>query len=117
VENAPPAGRVNAKPVMAVAAIGLTPISPVIEVAPVVEIPAFDRITKLPADPRLTASGPAANVIMGPDKTNTGQIISVIDKNLLRFFIFYFLIRINNVFYVVNLFLLDNLVDLILINY
>lgn len=39
---------------MAVLVIGLTPISPTIEVAPVVEIPDFDRITKLPAVPRFT---------------------------------------------------------------
>ena len=33
---------------MKLAAAGLTPISPVIEVVPVVEIPVFARITKLP---------------------------------------------------------------------
>ena len=48
---------------MAVAAIGLTPISPTIEVVPVVEIPDFARITKLPAVPRSTGCGPAATVV------------------------------------------------------
>jgi hypothetical protein len=41
---------------MAVAAIGLTPISPTIEVVPVVEIPDFARIAKLAADPRGTGA-------------------------------------------------------------
>ncbi len=45
---------------MAVLSIGLTPISPIIEVVPVVEMPDFDRMAKLPADPRFTAAGPAA---------------------------------------------------------
>jgi hypothetical protein len=39
---------------MPVAAIGLTPIFPRIWVVPVVEIPDFDRIAKLQADPRST---------------------------------------------------------------
>ncbi len=42
------------------AAAGLTPIFPTIEVVPVVEIPDIDRIVKLPADPRFTDAGPAA---------------------------------------------------------
>ena len=51
---------------MPVLSIGLTPIFPTIEVVPVVEIPDFDRITKLPAVPRLTGAcaalaAPAAN--------------------------------------------------------
>ena len=41
---------------MKVAAAGLTPISPTIEVVPVVEIPDFARIAKLAADPRFTAA-------------------------------------------------------------
>jgi hypothetical protein len=46
VENVPPAGRFKAQsPVIAVDVIGLTPMLPVIEVVPVVEIPAFDNIT------------------------------------------------------------------------
>lgn len=36
--------------------IGLTPIFPVMWVVPVVEIPDFDRITKLTADPRFTGA-------------------------------------------------------------
>src|SRR5665648_803652 len=51
---------------MAVLSIGLTPISPTIDVVPVVEIPDLDRTTKSPAIPRFTAvcvlalAGPAA---------------------------------------------------------
>jgi hypothetical protein len=41
---------------MKVAAAGLTPISPTIEVVPVVEIPDFDRIAKFAADPRGTGA-------------------------------------------------------------
>src|SRR4030066_385551 len=43
---------------MKVAAAGLIPISPTIEVVPVVEIPDFARTAKLPADPRGTGDGP-----------------------------------------------------------
>jgi hypothetical protein len=51
---------------MYVAAAGLTPISPVIEVVPVVEIPVFARITKFPAVPRDTGAGPVDDgVIVG----------------------------------------------------
>jgi hypothetical protein len=53
---------------MYVAAAGLSPISPVIEVVPVVEIPVFARITKLPAVPRDTGAGPVdVGVCVGVD--------------------------------------------------
>jgi hypothetical protein len=58
----PDASNFKANPVMAVALIGLTPIFPVILVVPVVEIPDFDRITKLPAVPRFTGVNVAAVV-------------------------------------------------------
>jgi len=45
VENWPEESRINPNPVMAVLEIGLTPRFPMIEVAPVVEIPDLDRIT------------------------------------------------------------------------
>jgi hypothetical protein len=45
---------------MVLAAAGLTPISPVTWVAPVVEIPDFARIAKLPVVPRTIGNGPAA---------------------------------------------------------
>jgi hypothetical protein len=48
---------ISPNPVMAVAAIGLAPISPVIAVVPVDEIPVFVRIAKLPAEPRFTGRG------------------------------------------------------------
>jgi hypothetical protein len=60
VENVFDLSIVNPNPVMALAAAGLTPISPVTWVDPVVEIPVFARITKLPAVPRSTTAGPAA---------------------------------------------------------
>ncbi|MFZ3077613.1 MAG: hypothetical protein WA139_04110 [Candidatus Aenigmatarchaeota archaeon] len=41
---------------MAVLSIGLTPISPIIEVVPVVETPDFERITKSPAVLRFTVA-------------------------------------------------------------
>lgn len=40
---------------MYVGAAGLTPMSPTIEVVPVVEIPVFANMVKLPAVPRFTA--------------------------------------------------------------
>jgi hypothetical protein len=64
VEYVPEECIINPNPVMYVAAAGLTPISPVIEVVPVVEIPVFARITKLPAVPRDTGAGPV-NVGIG----------------------------------------------------
>jgi hypothetical protein len=63
---------------MAVAAIGLTPMFPVIEVDPVVEIPDFARTAKLPADPRFTAAGPAASAAIGPVKPNTKETINAL---------------------------------------
>jgi hypothetical protein len=61
--------------VIAVAAIGLTPIFPTIDVVPVVDIPAFDRITKLPAERRFTASSPdfaLASLTTGGLSTDAG---------------------------------------------
>ncbi|MCX6685511.1 MAG: hypothetical protein NTV10_02485 [Methanoregula sp.] len=49
---------ISPNPVIDVAAIGLTPIFPVISVVPVVVIPVFVRITKLPAFPRSTVEAP-----------------------------------------------------------
>ena len=50
---------------MPVLSIGLTPMSPTIEVVPVVEMPVFVRITKLPADPRFMGARPASGVGLG----------------------------------------------------
>jgi hypothetical protein len=50
---------------MPVAAIGLTPIFPRIWVVPVVEIPDFDRIAKLQADPRSTGEVPITPITLG----------------------------------------------------
>ena len=48
---------------MAVAKIGLTPISPVTIELGTVEIPVFERMTKLPAAPRPTGAGPRDAVV------------------------------------------------------
>ena len=58
----PNASNFSPNPVMAVLAIGLTPIFPVIFVVPVVEIPDFDNTTKVPAVPRFTGARSAADV-------------------------------------------------------
>src|ERR1039457_3946484 len=60
VANGLPAVRSKANPVMAVAPMGLTPISPVIAEVGIVEIPDLARITKLPAVPRFTGACTAA---------------------------------------------------------
>jgi len=87
VENVFEASIVNPNPVMAVAAIGLTPISPVIKVDPVVDIPDFAKMTKLPADPRFTAAGPAASVTLGPMRLSTEATVNTIAEVSLNFFI------------------------------
>ncbi len=61
VENTFVESATNPNPVMAVVVIGLTPIFPVILVPGVVEIPASERIAKLPAVPSFTEAGLAAN--------------------------------------------------------
>jgi hypothetical protein len=73
---------------MYVAAAGLSPRSPVMEVAPVVEIPVFARMTKLPDPPRLTIAGPAANRAC-PDGASTNKTATIVLHDfLLNFFIF-----------------------------
>jgi hypothetical protein len=88
VEYALAAGSVNAKfPVIYVAWAGLTPISPTIAVVPVLEIPVFARITKLPAVPRFTAAGPAANVVIDPLKPNINTKANTTIETLFNIFI------------------------------
>src|SRR5450759_3148553 len=58
VENVFVASITNPNPVMKLAAAGLTPISPVIAVVPVVETDVFARITKSPAVLRFTPRPP-----------------------------------------------------------
>jgi hypothetical protein len=93
VENALAAGRVKANPVIALAAIGLTPISPMILVDPVVEIPVLERITKLPADPRFTASGLAASAAIGTIRPST-QVTATATETMFIFFML-FILNIN----------------------
>jgi hypothetical protein len=71
---------IKPKPVMKVAAAGLMPISPTTEVVPVVEIPDFARIAKLPADPRGTVAKVAvgAGVVVGAGvAAAVGVVVSV----------------------------------------
>jgi hypothetical protein len=56
---------------MYVAAAGLIPILPTIDVVPVVETPVFAKITKLPAVPRFTVAGD------GCDMTVAGVINAI----------------------------------------
>ena len=60
--NMPPGSFVRENPVTAVAAMGLTPTSQLIEEAGIVETPDVARIAKVPAPPRLTLAGPMATV-------------------------------------------------------
>ena len=83
VENGLSVVRPRPNPVMNVAAAGLIPISPTTEVAPVVEIPDFAKTVKLPAEERLTASGPAASAVIAPAKTSTEETIETAKKELL----------------------------------
>lgn len=79
VANVPEESSTNPNPVMAVLAIGLAPISPTIEVAPVVEIPDSDRITKLPAVPRFTGVRVAGAVV---DELELDEVllVAVVDE-------------------------------------
>ena len=52
---------IRPKPVMELAATGLTPMSPTMDVVPVVEIPVLANTTKLAALPKFTAKGPWAD--------------------------------------------------------
>ena len=54
VEKVPDLSNTNPNPVMAVLAIGLTPIFPTILVVPVVVIPVLERMANTPAHPRYT---------------------------------------------------------------
>lgn len=59
VANSPDESIVKLKPVIAVLAIGLTPMSPtILVVTPVLEMPAFASTAKSAAVPRLTSVAP-----------------------------------------------------------
>ena len=65
---------------MAVAAMGLVPMSPVTEVMPVVLTPVLDRMEKLSAVPRLTSS-----MALAPKRLNvrrSGPRESMVDSNV-----------------------------------
>ena len=85
---------------MAVAAIGLTPMSPVMVVAPVVEMPDFAKIAKLPAEPRLTVDGPAASSGAGLKKPTINASANALIKTLSMLLMIVFM----DVFLVTNYF-------------
>ena len=78
VENTFEGSAVSEKPVMKLAAAGLTPISPVTAVVPVVEIADFARITKFPAVPRSTGAGPAATITVKAPEPDIRRKLAVI---------------------------------------
>ena len=57
-----PVTSAQVKPVIAAPVMGLVPRSPVIVEVAILVIPVSDRMTKLPAFPRTTGAGPAADV-------------------------------------------------------
>jgi hypothetical protein len=78
VENVFEGSADNEKPWINDWAAGLTPISPVIAVAPVVVIAVSANIAKLPAVPRLTGNGPAANAVIGPINPSAKQTKKIV---------------------------------------
>jgi hypothetical protein len=68
-------------------------MSPVIEVTPVVVIAVFARMTKLPADNRLTAAGPAAKAAEGPERPNKNATARTesIERTLIIFIVLFLL--------------------------
>jgi hypothetical protein len=65
---------------MDVAAIGETPIFPVIFVVPVVVIPDFARIAKLPADPRFTDEAPITPGIIAAAIRQINATVTTMEK-------------------------------------
>jgi hypothetical protein len=84
VENTFVESMINANPVMAVSVMGLTPMFPVMAEVPVVEIPLFARITKLPADPIFTGIKVAFAVGALNEATSENTIVAV--RIILRIF-------------------------------
>ena len=83
VENVLDESRTRLKPVMAVAAMGLTPMSPVMSDAGTVETPVLVRMAKSPAVPRGTGSatgatgGGAGVVVVGGAGAGAGVVVVV----------------------------------------
>ena len=80
VENVVVESKMRENPVMAVAAMGLVPTSPVTEVMPVVLTPVLDRMAKSSAVPRLTSS-----MALAPKRLNvrrSGPRESMVDSNV-----------------------------------
>ena len=80
VENVVVESKMREKLVMAVAAMGLMPTSPVTEVMPVVLTPVLDRMSKSSAVPRLTSY-----MALSPKRLNarsSGPRESMVDSNV-----------------------------------
>ncbi|WP_048144998.1 hypothetical protein [Methanosphaerula palustris] len=75
---------VRPNPVIDDAAIGLTPIFPVICVVPVFVIPDFARIAKLEADPKSTVEAPITQGIIVDIKRAVNPIVKKRERLLLR---------------------------------
>jgi hypothetical protein len=80
-ENFPDESISKPKPVMAVAAMGETPMSPVIVELGTVEIPLFARMVKLQADPRSIGEGPLGP-LLGDElvtlaRTTVGKLVGL----------------------------------------
>jgi hypothetical protein len=85
---------------MYVAAAGLTPIFPVIEVVPVVEIPVFVKIAKFPAVPRTLAGTVFADTLeicMIPNNAMKQKRVKI----TLNRVIFFFFIQITTLYFAV----------------
>jgi hypothetical protein len=54
-------------------------------------MPAFDRMTKLPAVPRFTVAGPAANAAMDPERPNAIETANTVKIELLFSFFMCFI--------------------------
>jgi hypothetical protein len=82
-ENVPVESIINPNPVMAVEPIGLTPMSPLMAVVPVVEIPDLAKAAKFPANPRFTGSCTADTGSAGEKSVVRTVPIRATAKNLL----------------------------------
>ena len=83
---------INPKPVMYVAAAGLTPIFPVIEVVPVVEIPVFAKIAKFPAVPRTLLGNVFADTLEICMIPNNAMKQKKVKSTLNRVLVFFFIL-------------------------
>ena len=82
VENSFELSMIKSKPVIALAAIGETPMSPVITPPGTLVIPAFARITKFPAVRRLIAVVAPATLTMAATESKNRFMFIILDLDL-----------------------------------